>query len=340
MTWLYGPLQTETRLLSPNTVSPPPSRLSSSSSFLDKKPILKKKTASETILQRSLTQNTLLKQAGAILQAQKAEPYRARPTFERATSDMSVPMAGRLSYNYGSEVTTPANSLSSGMVSPSERRHIHFNNEVVQCIAVEAKDVDDEGGEEDDDPMDFFLDEDDASSDDGVVMMKQFSPKGAIGSNRSTPRNSFSSESKTIAPLPPTTLKYRGDTPEPPANQRNPPYSPWPHTKLSPSPSVETLRPTHPDANFLLDDDDNNLDMDWQPNRGGHPLSRDRPWFVNPADEEELEREDRLHRTSSGMFMPYEDGESSNHTLFGKVVDTVNTARDIAHVIWNVGWRR
>ena len=26
--------------------------------------------------------------------------------------------------------------------------------------------------------------------------------------------------------------------------------------------------------------------------------------------------------------------------LFGKVVDTVNTAKDIAHVIWNVGWRR
>jgi hypothetical protein len=25
--------------------------------------------------------------------------------------------------------------------------------------------------------------------------------------------------------------------------------------------------------------------------------------------------------------------------LFGKAVDTVNTAKDIAYVIWNVGWR-
>ena len=25
--------------------------------------------------------------------------------------------------------------------------------------------------------------------------------------------------------------------------------------------------------------------------------------------------------------------------LFGKITDTVNTAKDIAHVIWNVGWR-
>jgi hypothetical protein len=335
-------LQTENKTLTPTAASPPPSQLSSSNSFLDKKPILKKKTASESILQRSLTQNTLLKHAGAILQAQNAEPYRARPAFDRATSDMSTAMAGRLNFNYGSEVTTPANSISSGLVSPSERRHIHFNNEVVQCIAVEAKDVDEE---DEDDPMDFFLDEDDDTSDDGVVMMKQFSPpKAPIHSNRSTPRSSFSAESKTIAPLPPTTLKYRGDTPEPPANQRNSKYSPWANSKLSPSPSVETLRPTRPEANFLLDeegdDDDRNLDLDWQPRGGSHHLSRDRPWFVNPADEEELEREDHLRRTSSGMFMPYEDGESPNHTLFGKVVDTVNTARDIAHVIWNVGWRR
>ncbi|KAJ4186645.1 hypothetical protein NW759_016934 [Fusarium solani] len=26
--------------------------------------------------------------------------------------------------------------------------------------------------------------------------------------------------------------------------------------------------------------------------------------------------------------------------IFGRVIDTVNTARDIAHVIWNVGWRK
>lgn len=301
---------------------------------------MKKKTASETILQRSVTQNTLLKHAGAILQAQIAEPHRGRPNFVRHTSDIGVPMVGRLNYGYGSAVPTPANSISSDLLSSCERRHIHFNNEVVQCIAVEAKDIDDEEGEEDD-PMDFFLDDDDDTSDDGVVMMKQVSPKGAINLNRSISRGSFSCEGKTIAPLPSTTLKYRADTPEPPANQHLSQHSWWSNGKPSPSSSVETLRPTCPDANFLLDDDSSNLDLCWQPNGGGHhSLSRDRPWFVNPADEEELEREDRLHRTSSGMLMPYEDGESPNHTLLGKVIDTVNTARDIVHVIWNVGWRR
>jgi hypothetical protein len=42
------------------------------------------------------------------------------------------------------------------------------------------------------------------------------------------------------------------------------------------------------------------------------------------------------------MFMPYEEDEDEgpNDGLLGRVVDTVNTAKDIAHVIWNVGWRR
>ena len=49
-----------------------------------------------------------------------------------------------------------------------------------------------------------------------------------------------------------------------------------------------------------------------------------------------------LRRTPSGMFMPYEEDEDDVVAagLFGRVVDTVNTAKDIAHVIWNVGWRR
>ena len=48
-----------------------------------------------------------------------------------------------------------------------------------------------------------------------------------------------------------------------------------------------------------------------------------------------------MRRTPSGMFMPYEEGDDpANAGLFGKVIDTVNTAKDIAHVIWNVGWHR
>jgi hypothetical protein len=35
---------------------------------------------------------------------------------------------------------------------------------------------------------------------------------------------------------------------------------------------------------------------------------------------------------------PYEEDEASKG-LFGKMMDAVNRAKDIAYVIWNVGWR-
>jgi hypothetical protein len=92
------------------------------------------------------------------------------------------------------------------MVSPGERRHIHFSNQVVQCIAVEAK----EGDEEKDEWPAAFEDE---SSHEGAVMMPHLLSRASI-SNHSTQRSSFSGERKTIAPLPSTILRYRGDVPE------------------------------------------------------------------------------------------------------------------------------
>ena len=311
-------------------MSPPPSRLDTPNSYLDRKPILKKKTASETILQRSLSQHTLLQHAGAILKAQEAEHGWARPPLPRSNTDLDQihHRTGSSTYSLGGTLTTS----SSGLTSPSERRHIHFNNEVVQCIAVEAKYTDEE-----DWPMTF---DEESSSDDGGLMMREIPGQAAI-SNRSTPRNSFSSDSKTIAPLPSTTLKYRGDTPEPrsepslldrwaalsPAAAASSPYS------LSPTPSVETLRP--PSANFLLDEDDEDPSLDFT----GQYRTRD-AWFV-PEEENELAARP-LQLSSSGMFVPYgeHEAESTSNTILDRVVDTVNTARDIAHVIWNVGWRR
>jgi hypothetical protein len=49
-----------------------------------------------------------------------------------------------------------------------------------------------------------------------------------------------------------------------------------------------------------------------------------------------------MRRTESGMFMPYEEDEDDLMAagMFGRISETVNTARDIAHVLWNVGWRK
>ncbi|KAJ5742132.1 hypothetical protein N7533_011541 [Penicillium manginii] len=290
VTWLYGPLKTS---------FPPPSRLETPNSY-EPKPILKKKTASEAILQRSLSQHTLLQHAGAILKAQEANGW-SRPPFPRSNTDLDQihHRTGSSTYSLGGTLTTS----SSGMTSPSERRHIHFNDEVEQCIAVDVKESD-EG---------WPAVDDESSSDDGVVMMREISGQASL-SNRSTPRNSFSSDSKIIAPLPSTTLKYRGDTPEPresmsildrwsslPSSQ--PSTSTSNSTKLSPTPSVETLRPPHSQssANFLLDDDDEDPSLDFT----GHYRTQDQPWFV-PDEDEMTNRPLRL--TTSGMFMPYGGG--------------------------------
>jgi hypothetical protein len=332
VTWLYGPLQTDHKRHFKSTSSTPPSQLSKTNSFLNKKPILKKRSASEAILQRSLSAHTLLKHAGAILQAQEASSLRGRP-FNRSRSDFTpvspTPVPG------SSVGSTHPSSSSSGLQSPpTERRHIHFNSEVSQCIAVEGKD--------DEEFSHFYEDDDDeaASSEDDNLMMKDTSHKAKI-SNRSTPRSSFSNEkAATIAPLPSTTL--RGETPEPSHTSESllqQAASFWTSNKtLKESPSEETLRPSKPSSdNFLIDDDDD-ADLSWsgpsQTNTFRTPQMSSSDFNYQPGP--------GLRRTPSGMFMPYEEDEDDVVAagLFGRVVDTVNTARDIAHVIWNVGWRR
>jgi len=125
--------------------------------------------------------------------------------------------------------------------------------------------------------------------------------------------------------------------------------------KLSPSPSQETLRPSKPSMRMLLgnddgDDDEDDADIDWQPQgsfanrKDSMPATQERPQGIHRSGSSlALDGEPSgMRRTPSGMFMPYEEDEDDvvSEGLFGKVVDTVNTARDIAHVIWNVGWRR
>jgi len=329
VTWLYGPLQVDTKKGMTGNHSPPRSQLSTSSSFLCKKPILKKKSASAVILERSLSQQTLLQRAGEIIRVQQSSPVPRRQVLRRGGSDFSLP-----SYRPSSALNTPADMNSRfdnfprhpcGEQTPTEAKHVFFNEEVRQMQAIESDEDEKEPQPEEDS---YESDEDD---DGGLMMMP-----ARIRSNRSTPRGSFSDINKTIAPLPSTTLKYRKDTPEPPEIKGNPGL--WTPTRgLSHSSSQETLKPANPSHNFLLDDD---------------PELNDDPWpgqIQNSADYSPYAREDheepgpQMRRTASGMFMPYDENEEEaamNNTLFGQAVYAVNTFRDIAHVVWNVGWNR
>ncbi|KAK2759037.1 hypothetical protein FQN54_003136 [Arachnomyces sp. PD_36] len=356
VTWLYGPLQTCPKKCPSRDSRSPPSRISTSNSFL-KKPILKKKSASEAILQRSLSTHTLLKHASAIVRAQELRGSKNRAPLERSVSDFAVPLV-----RHGIDSSTiPTDTTPSGIVSPSGKRRIHFNDEVSQCIAVEAKDC--EEGDHNDDPQ---LSDDNEISDDGLVTMKGLPSRTPI-SSQTTPRDRSPNGSRTIAPLPPTTLKCR--EPEPKAHSfwslasnlsssissnvslgaprlaSNILSTQTPNASSStpqPPPSTTSSAPTLGSGdNFSLSDDDyddydnhnNNqfrFNFTWNLPQTSQVPPQGGAWFSNPRDEAEEEEED-------GLYFPPPAVDSG---LLDRVADTVNTARDIAHVIWNVGWRR
>lgn len=343
VTWLYGPLQSGRASLHARTESSS-ARLSKSNSFVNKKPILKKRSMSELMLQRSLSTSSLVKQAAAAVQAQQSQGILRvgrRPRLERSTTDyLTFPFSSR-------QHTHPHSAMSSGIASPSsEKKHIHFNEQVAQCIAVDVK------GEEDDEEVEtdrFTFD--DSDSDDGAIMMKTSSKKKLRPILKRSRSSQSSVESKTIAMLPSTTLKYREDTPEPTETAMKHSTS-YRSPAISPSSSQETLKPSKSSRKFSLADDDDDEEEDdeldgptlgWRSSNnaaeglasgGLHRSASSGSLGAEPAG---------MRRTASGMFMPYEEGEepsSASEGLFGRVIDTVNTARDIAHVIWNVGWRK
>ncbi|KAL7802387.1 hypothetical protein V8C44DRAFT_370307 [Trichoderma aethiopicum] len=341
VTWLYGPLQSGKRNLPANKSDPTSVSLSKSSSLvnLNKKTILKKRSMSELMLQRSLSSASLLKQAAAAVHAQEYRKSAMRPGLGRAHTDyVSLSFSSRrMSHENSSAFATSTES--SSITSPCpERKHIHFNEQVEQCIAVDVK------GEDDDDvdvDMDVFGDESD--SDDGV-MMKRVRSKRRPSIKYRSQRKSYTAEGKIIAMLPSTTLKYQEDSPD--SRESAMKHSTGARSPLlSPSSSQETLRPSKASGGFFFDEDEDDLDAAIQAPSAG--------WLSPPKDtgagglhrstssSSLLDEPAGMRRTPSGMFMPCDQPETSpSEGIFGRVIDTVNTARDIAHVIWNVGWRK
>ena len=338
VTWLYGPLQPGPNRTNAGKEEHGSSSLSTSSSFIsvNKKPILKKRSMSEVMLQRSLSTASLLKQATDAVQAQGTKGI-LRPSLVHSHNDyMTYPFSSRR-MSHGNSSSLAVSTESSGITSPSaERKHIHFNEQVEQCIAVEIK------GEDDDDAdTDRF--DGDSDSDDGVMMKRTRSRKSQPLLKKR--KNASQTEGKTIAMLPSTTLKYRTDTPEPRDTAMK--HSTGRSHLISPSSSQETLRPASSRGRFFFGDDgdDDIVDGFCDPNAGWrspHTEFESSDGLHRSASSGSLTDEPAgMRRTPSGMFMPYEEGEAAAGAgIFGRVIDTVNTARDIAHVIWNVGWRK
>ncbi|TID04558.1 Uncharacterized protein CH35J_002485 [Colletotrichum higginsianum] len=312
VTWLYGPLQTGPNTLNPITTDPNSARLTKNNSFVNKKPILKKRSMSEVMLQRSLSASSLLKQAAAAVQAQEKDGRRrlARPTLERATTDyVTFPFSSRRLSRESSNLCP--SSTSSGIISPSsEKKHIHFNEQVSQCIAVDIKGDDDE---DEDAGTERY---DNSDSDEGAIMMKRSRTKKKMPLLRKkSAKIAAAAEGKTIAMLPSTTLKYREDTPEPQETAMKHSTS-YRSPVMSPSSSQETLRPSKGSGKFFFDDEDDEegeaASMGWQ-----SPTKTD-------------DKSTGLQRSSSTNSLNAEPAGMRR----------TSSARDIAHVIWNVGWRK
>ncbi|BFZ62255.1 protein phosphatase regulator [Saitoella coloradoensis] len=265
VTWLYGPLQpanssamkslsapvtptvgnsepttpaTEfpSSLPNPGIISPPPRpSLNSPGSYVSsKKPILKKRSMSELMLSQGA--RNLISTAASQVQKQKEQQKRqfqklemppARPILMHTASDSRVYTSSSTSDS--ERVESPRSAHSEANTPGIERRrHIHFNDWVEQCIAVETPD------ESDVDENDEDSGEDEESDEDGglVINVGAGGPGGAQAMDRKKNESSGGSTSSggrprptrgrthstmrlehthTIAPLPPTSLKNDDD---------------------------------------------------------------------------------------------------------------------------------
>ncbi|ROT39742.1 hypothetical protein SODALDRAFT_358159 [Sodiomyces alkalinus F11] len=353
VTWLYGPLQKgHGALLPPNAKNGDDDTLNGltqNHSFINKKPILKKRSMSEIMLQRSLSASSLVKTAAAAVQAQEKDGERRllRPSLKRAATDFGASPFSYRGLSYDSSSAAPSSS-SSGVESPScERKHIHFNEQVEQCIAVEARGEDEDDDDGDDDDADTERCDDSDSADEGIMMKRSKPRKRMPVLRRRTKKSKKPSEKKIIAMLPSTTLKYREDATESTETAMKHGTAIYQDSVLSPSSSQETLRPSKGMGKFFIQDEDEDAMEDMLTPRGERypatsddkdPELRGTPSIDGPSSSHEPAG---MRRTESGMLMPYEEAVSStSEGIFGRVFETVNTARDIAHVIWNVGWRK
>lgn len=255
----------------------------------------------------------------------------------------------------------PMDNATSNAHSLSDRRHISFNNEVAQCVAIDAVDQcdghdrireTDRLGYYNYQDDDFSILGDEEPSDDEILVMKGYPFEPSI-SSQTTPRSSFSSDSRTIAHLPSTTLKYRSDTPEPPDGlDEEDPYHRF-CSSLSRSSSTETLRPvnnsSHSDSNTK---DAYGRDLEPEPHSSREPFQDTSTISSFPVEGDWFRGSGMHPNRFSGVFTPFGYGDraesdesgnpngspTANRGILDKLVDTANTAKDIAYVIWNVGW--
>ncbi|KAK2468765.1 hypothetical protein H9L39_19692 [Fusarium oxysporum f. sp. albedinis] len=312
--WLYGPVQQGASKIYCTQTGPCGASLLQPNLLVNsnRKSILKKRSISDIILPRPLSTSSLPQQVTPVAQARQKDSRRLKElSFDRAvTMDHNIFPFPSMPMSCDTSSMLPSSAYSGISSSGLERKHIHFNYEVEQCIAVEVKDDDD------DDDCDISTD---TNSEDGMIMKLDRSRKPAKEGNP------VLSDGKTIAMLPSTTLKHREHVQVPETVIR-----------YTSSALQEAPRPPKASGRFSEDLIDADTNLGWY--TSGTFEEHDTHYITSTAS---LTAEPvGMRRTPSGMFMPYEEAVTcSNKGMFCRVIDTVKTARDMAYVIWNSGWR-
>ncbi|KAF3938529.1 hypothetical protein ABW19_dt0207546 [Dactylella cylindrospora] len=325
VTWLYGPLSTAEERTS-FSISPTSPECSSAPKNAGlhkntKKTILKKRSMSEVLLQRSISSSSLLKQATASIRSQQSQNHHrlSRPVMpNRAVSDYATYPFVSNTRTTGEASSETTSAMESGIQSPSScRKHIHFNDRVEQCIAVEIKD------EDDDMDGDVGFDDDEESSDDegGLCLNMSNRPKNG---GRQNSRGSLS-EPQTIQKLPSTTLKAEVEPSELKQSTSNNNLSAYFFGAASSGSSKSGLGSG---TAFVFNEDEEDDSIEWEPKWANRKDSV----TINKGRFGDLDDE------YGGFSECPPTPPSGNEGIFGRAVDAVNTARDIAHVFWNVGW--
>ncbi|KAH7124184.1 hypothetical protein EDB81DRAFT_912111 [Dactylonectria macrodidyma] len=320
--WLYGPLQPGgSKIYCAQTESSSVS-LSKPNSVvnINKKPILKKRSVSDTMLQGPASLSSLILQRGAAaVQELEGDGWRlTKSTFDRAAMADYIlfPFSSRrINRDTSSILLTPT---SSGISSPVE-----------QCIAAEAMDGDD----------DIDTDQLGDSDSDDAVMMKLARPRKRaplIRKKLKTGKNSLPSNRKTIMILPSTMLKhqeYMLGAPETAIKHSTDAF----RSPIVPlTSSQEALHPSKIFTRFFGEDEAEDM-MDADVNSGCYDSEsfEDVNLHRRTSEYSLIAEPVGMRRTPSGMFMPYEEEQpSSNDGIFGRIIDTVNTVRDIAYIAY------
>jgi hypothetical protein len=244
VTSLYGPLLPRS-VNQPGTASSsiPRSNVDVRIGSLTQKPILRKKRALEIMLQQSVNSSSWSKKASSAVRAEQWKGIEI-PLFMPAGPPDQSP--SRASWPYhpalprdrhpeeeGNGIILPSSKLTSALkpTAPGniQKKHVHFNEHVQQCVALEPPSIYENN-------VCTSNYSDDTSDDGGIIIKPRTNRRLTHATRRTDSRTALAVEGKTIVVVPSTTLNYVDGSSRPPSSIVVPKYlssmSPKPLTQM------------------------------------------------------------------------------------------------------------